>query len=191
MNLGRLAEDNILRFGEYDFVYHDRCWFTNVAMNRMANRLGNSLKRLGVGRGDRVGVQLPNCPELIQTFFAAFKIGAILVPINPSLRVHELAYIYHDAGLVALVGNADSMEVIAQARRNAINLKFVILIGESLPADAFSFRSITEGGEDELSLADTENDDTAVIIYTAGTTGNPKGVMLTHYNFCSHVTGYY
>ncbi len=191
MNLGRLAEDNILRFGEYDFVYHDGCWHTNVAMNRMANRLGNSLKRLGVGRGDRVGVQLPNCPELIQTFFAAFKIGAILVPINPSLRVHELAYIYHDAGLVALVSNADCMEVISQARQNAINLKSVILIGESLPADAFSFRAITEGGEDELPVADTENDDTAVIIYTAGTTGNPKGVMLTHYNFYSHVTGYY
>ncbi|MDI6726604.1 MAG: AMP-binding protein [Smithellaceae bacterium] len=191
MNLGRLAQDNIQRFGEYDFVYHDGRWHTNLAMNRMANKLGNALKRLGVGKGDRVGVQLPNCPELIQTFFATFKIGAILVPVNPSLRVHELAYIYQDAGLIALVSSADYREVIREACREAAGLKSVILIGESIPADVWSFRTLIGQEADDLPLADTDNDDAAVIIYTAGTTGNPKGVILTHYNWYSHVTGYY
>ena len=102
MNIGRLAEDNIQRFGEYEFVHFEERWQTNVEMNRVANRLGNALKSLGVGKGDRVGVQLLNCPQLIQAFFAIFKIGAILVPVNPSLRVHELAYIYQDAGMAAL-----------------------------------------------------------------------------------------
>lgn len=191
MNLGRLAEDNIQRFGEYDFVYHDGQWHTNVAMNRMANRLGNALKRLGVGKGDRVGVQLVNCPQLIQTFFATFRIGAILVPINPSLRVQELAYIYKDAGLIALVSSVDYLEVIREARREAASLKNVILVGKSIPADVLSFQSLIQTEEQDLFLADTDNDDTAVVIYTAGTTGNPKGVMLTHYNLYSHVTGYY
>lgn len=191
MNLGRLAQDNIERYGEYDFVYHEGQWHTNLAMNRRANQLGNALKRLGVGKGDRVGVQLLNCPELIQTFFATFKIGAILVPINPALRVHELAYIYQDAGLLALVSNVEYVGVIGEARREAACLKNVILTAETIPKDALSFANIIRQEPDELCLADTDNDDVAVIIYTAGTTGNPKGVMLTHYNWYSHVTGYY
>lgn len=191
MNIGRLADDNILRFGEYDFVYYNGQWHTNVEMNRQANRLGNALKRLGVAKGDRVGVQMVNCPELIQAFFATFKIGAIMVPINPSLRVNELAYIYQDAGLAALVSIPDYMETIRQARRDAPNLKSVILSGSPVPADALSFDALLESESAELIPVDTDNDDTAVMIYTAGTTGNPKGVMLTHFNWYSHVTGYY
>lgn len=191
MNIGRLADDNIQRFGEYEFVYYNGRWYTNVEMNRVANRLGNALKRLGVGKGDRVGVQLVNCPELIQAFFATFKIGAIMVPINPSLRTPELAYIYQDAGLAALVSIPDYMEAIREARREAACLKSVILNGAPVPEDALSFDAILEGESESLVPVDTDNDDTAVMIYTAGTTGNPKGVMLTHYNWYSHVTGYY
>jgi len=191
MNIGRLAEDNIQRFGEYEFVSFEGQWHTNVEMNRIANRLGNALKSLGVKKGDRVGVQLLNCPELIETFFAVFKIGAILVPVNPSLRVHELAYIYQDAGMAALVSSTDYIDNIREARREAKQLKSIILIGKNMPDDFISFDKIIQRGSDKLLLEETENDDTAVMIYTAGTTGNPKGVMLTHYNWYTHVTGYY
>ena len=91
-------------------------------MSRIANRLGNALKSLGVKKGDRVGVQLLNCPQLMQTFFAVFKIGAILVPVNPSLRIHELAYIYQDAGVAVLVSSADYIDSIREARREATEL---------------------------------------------------------------------
>lgn len=191
MNIGRLADDNIQRFGEYDFVLYEGKWHTNVEMNRTANRLGNALKGLGIKRGDRVGVQLLNCPQLIQAFFATFKIGAILVPVNPSLRIHELAYIYQDAGLSALISNASYLDNITEARREAPGLKHVILVGESLPENTLSYKDIVKQESDTLSIEDTDNDDTAVMIYTAGTTGNPKGVMLTHYNWYTHVTGYY
>ena len=191
MNIGRLAEDNIQRFGEYDFVNYEGHWHTNVEINRIANRLGNALKSLGVKKGDRVGVQLLNCPELIEAFFAIFKIGAILVPVNPSLRVHELAYIYRDAGMTALISNTDYIDNIREARCEAIELKSVILIGKDIPDDFISYEKIIRHGSDKLILEKTENDDTAVMIYTAGTTGNPKGVMLTHYNWYTHVTGYY
>ena len=191
MNIGRLAEDNIQRFGEYTFVNFEGRWHTNVEMNRIANRLGNALKSLGIKKGDRVGVQLLNCPQLMQAFFAVFKIGAILVPVNPSLRVHELAYIYQDAGVAALVSSADYIDSIREARREATELKHVILIGKAVPKDVLSYDEIIQHGSDELLIEETDNDDTAVMIYTAGTTGNPKGVMLTHYNWYTHVTGYY
>ena len=125
MNIGRLAEDNIQRFGEYAFVNFEGRWQSNVEMDRSANRLGNALKSLGIKKGDRVGVQLLNCLQLMQAFFAVFKIGAILVPINPSLRVHELAYIYQDAGVAALVSSADYIDSIREARREASELRHV------------------------------------------------------------------
>ena len=191
MNIGRLAEDNIQRFGEYRFVNFEGRWHTNVETNRISNRLGSAFKSLGVKKGDRVGVQLPNCPQLIQTFFAVFKIGAILVPVNPSLRIHELAHIYRDAGITALVSSADYIDRISEARREATELKYLILIGNEVPKDVLSYDEIIQNGLDGLIIEETDNHDTAVIIYTAGTTGNPKGVMLTHYNWYTHVTGYY
>lgn len=191
MNIGRLADDNVRRFGEYPFVNFEGRWHTNVEMNRAANRLGNGLKGLGVKKGDRVGVQLLNSPQLMQAFFAIFKIGAILVPVNPSLRVHELAYIYREAGLVALLGSAEGIDGIREARRGAAGLHHLILIGREVPEDAFGYDEMVQNGSDELVMEETDNDDTAVVIYTAGTTGDPKGVMLTHYNWYTHVTGYY
>jgi long-chain acyl-CoA synthetase len=191
MNLARLMEDNVTRFGEYDFIHFDGQWHTNVEMNRMANRLGNALKSLGIKKGDRVGVQLLNCPQLIQAFFAAFKIGATLVPVNPSLRADELAYIYQDAGMKAIISSPDGIDRVREARCQAPELKNVILVGDKIPDDVISYCKIVKQASDELAIEDTDNDDVAVILYTAGTTGRPKGVMLTHYNWYTHVSGYY
>ncbi len=191
MNIGRFAEDNIFRFGEYDFIHHGGKWHTNVEIYKTACRLGNALKKLGVKKGDRVGVQLLNSPHLIQSFFAVFKIGGILVPINPALKVNDLAYLYKDAGLVALISTGDYMEAIREARKGAPDLKNVILTGASVPGDALSHDALIAKEPDELATVETDNDDVAVLIYTGGTTGNPKGVMLTHYNWYTHVTGYY
>ncbi|MCK9274693.1 MAG: AMP-binding protein [Syntrophales bacterium] len=191
MNIGSLAEDNINRFGEYEFIYSNGKWYSNVEMNRAANSLGNALNSLGAGKGDRIGVQLVNCQELIQAFFAIFKIGAVLVPLNPSLRIYELAYLYKDSGMTALITSADHMEAVREARGDAPDLKHIIVTGGNVPDDALSYAAITGEASDTLTAVDRDNDDTAVIIYTAGTTGKPKGVMLTHYNWYTHVTGYY
>jgi long-chain acyl-CoA synthetase len=191
MNIGRLADDNIQRFGEYDFVNFEGKWHTNVEMNRTANKLGNALKKLGVKKGDRVGVQLLNSTQLMHSFFAIFKIGAILVPINPALRVNDLAYLYHDAGLVALISSPDYIDNIRAARKDAPDLKHLVMVGTDIPDDAISYEKIIKPEKDTLAIEERDNDDTAVMIYTAGTTGNPKGVMLTHYNWYTHVTGYY
>ncbi len=191
MNLARLMKDNVARFGEYDFIHFDGRWYTNIEINSNANRLGNALKSLGLKKGDRVGVQLLNCTQLIQSFFAAFKIGTTLVPVNPSLRADELAYIYQDAGMKALISSLDGMDRIREARREAPDLRKVILLGDEIPDDAVAYNNITRQASENLVMEDTDNDDVAVILYTAGTTGRPKGVMLTHYNWYTHVSGYY
>ncbi len=191
MNIGRFVEDNILRYGNYDFLYYDGHWHSNTEINERVNRLGNALKKLGIKQDDRVGVQMLNCTELVESFFAIFKIGAVVVPINPSLRTSELAYIYENAEISALICHISFIDNVNLASGNASKLKHIIVTGGSVPKDELVYNEIMEHESDQLTLADRDNDDTAVIIYTAGTTGNPKGVMLTHYNWYTHVTGYY
>src|SRR4030042_711256 len=156
MNLARLIEDNITRFGKDEFLHFSGRWYTNVDMNTTANRLGNALKSLGIKRGDRVGVQLLNCPQLIQSFFASFKIGATLVSVNPQLRADELAYIYHDSGMRALISSPDGMDRIREARKEAPDLKNIILIGDEVQDDAISYEKIVKQTSDELVTADTD-----------------------------------
>ncbi len=129
MNLSRLIEDNIARFGEYDYLYFEGQWHTNVEINRMANRLGNALKEFGIRKGDRVGVQLFNCPQLIETFLAIFKIGAIVVPVNPALRPSDAAYIYRDSGVRVLVTSVDYLGRVEEACQEAAELEKIIVIG--------------------------------------------------------------
>jgi long-chain acyl-CoA synthetase len=70
MNLGSLTEEGIRKFGEYENCYFEGKWYTNVELNRMSNRLANGLKSLGIGKGDRVVTQLPNCVEIFAVFNA-------------------------------------------------------------------------------------------------------------------------
>lgn len=191
MNLSRLIEDNIARFGEYDYLYFEGQWHTNVEINRMANRLGNALKEFGIRKGDRVGVQLFNCPQLIETFLAIFKIGAIVVPVNPALRPSDAAYIYRDSGVRVLITSVDYLGRVEEARQEAAELEKIIVIDSDEAPGAISYNKLVEQSADKLTIEDTDNDDIAALIYTAGTTGRPKGVMLNHYSFYTHVSGYY
>lgn len=84
MNVAQLGEENIRRFGEYVILTYEDREYTNVELDRAARRLGNGLRRLGVKRADRVIVQLPNCPEVLTSFLAVWKIGAVIVPIASS-----------------------------------------------------------------------------------------------------------
>ncbi len=156
MNIGRLAEDNIKRFNEYELVNFEGQWHTNVQINRNANRLGNALKSLGVEKGDRVGVQLLNCPQLMVAFFAIFKIGAILVPVNPSLRVHDLTYLYQDAGMTVLISGLDYLDNIKEARQEAKELQQVILIEETVPRGVLSYNTLIQNQPTELTLEETD-----------------------------------
>jgi len=134
MNIGSLIEDNIKRFGEYESVHFEGKWYTNAETNRNANRLGNALKALGIGKGDRVGVQMPNSPPVFSAFPAIYKIGAVVVPLSPLLRPDQASYIYRDCGARAVLTSADYVHWIEEAQKNAPDLKHIILTdGNDVP----------------------------------------------------------
>ncbi|MBN2396743.1 MAG: AMP-binding protein, partial [Deltaproteobacteria bacterium] len=170
----------IERFGEHvSLVFEDRV-FTNVRMRRAASRLGNALKSLGVGRGDRVIIQMPNCPEVVQAFQAVYAIGAVAVPINFLVGDAETAYIYRDTGAETIISSMDFFTKIETCRTHAPALRNIILIDEEVPPGVLSCRTLLDRSSDELEIEATADGEIAALIYTAGTTGVPKGVMHTH-----------
>jgi long-chain acyl-CoA synthetase len=191
MNIGSGIEDNVKRFGEYEILYFGGRWHTNVEINRNANRLGNALKGLGLGRGDRVAIQMPNCPEILSAFPAIYKIGAVVVPLNPLLRPDQASYIYRDCGAKAIITSSDFVVRVLEAQKQTPNLQHVILTDRDDVPGTVSYRNIMSTSSGTLPIQQTDNDDVAALIYTAGTTGPPKGVMHTHYSLYINALFFY
>jgi long-chain acyl-CoA synthetase len=191
MNIGTGIEDNVKRFGEYEALYFEGRWYTNVEINRSANLLGNALKGLGVNRGDRVAVQMPNTPVVLSAFPAIYKIGAVVVPLNPLLRPDEAAYIYRDCGAKVILTSPEFVGRLLEAHKQTPTLRHVILTERDDVPGTIPYRDIMSSNSTELAVAQTDNDDIAALMYTAGTTGPPKGVVHTHYSLYINALFFY
>ncbi|MFW6126212.1 MAG: long-chain-fatty-acid--CoA ligase [Chloroflexota bacterium] len=183
--MAQLAEDNIKEFGEYVSLVFEEQGFTNVEMDRAARRLASGLKSLGVERGDRVIVQCSNCPEVLQSFQAAWKIGAVIVPINFLMGEEEATHIYRDSRAVLVIGSSDFLDKMESARAKAPEVRQLVMVDKEVPGTTYFHELIDESAE-ETEIVQTDDDELAILIYTAGTTGRPKGVMLSHYALYSN-----
>ena len=125
-------------------------------------------------------IQMPNCPEVLQSFGAVYAIGAIVVPINFLVGDEETAYIYQDTGAETIISSMVFYDKIQACRKGAPAIKNIILIDEEVPEGTLSFHKLLRDNSDQLELVDAGDDEVAALIYTSGTTGKPKGVMHTH-----------
>jgi long-chain acyl-CoA synthetase len=191
MNIGSGIDDSIKRFGEYEALYFEGRWHTNVEIDHNANLLGNALRGLGINKGDRVAVQMPNSPEVISAFPAIYKIGAIVVPLNPLLRPDQAAYIYKDSGAKAILTSSDFVDRVIEAQKQTPNLQHIILIDRDNVPGTIYYYNIMSTKSSELVIEQTDNNDVAALMYTAGTTGPPKGVMHTHYSLYVNALSFY
>lgn len=181
MNLAQLADYNARQFGEYTFLTFNDRDYSNLEVSRLSNRLANGLRVLGVARGERVAVLMPNCPEVIISFQAILNSGAIVVPLLFLLGAREVRYILQDSGATTVITAQKFLDKVREAADGLPNIKNIILADGDAPG-VHSLQKLIERGSDNFAMVDTSRDDVAVMIYTAGTTGKPKGVMLTHYN---------
>jgi fatty-acyl-CoA synthase len=151
-------------------------------MNARANRLAHAMKKLGVQKGDRVALLACNEAEYYEIFFGLGKIGAVLVPLNYRLAGPELQYILEDSGARVFVFGKEYREVVDSFRKS-IPAERLVSLDEQPPGWAESYRTLVDAqpaGEPEIDGGDH---DTLSILYTSGTTGRPKGAMLTHLNY--------
>lgn len=149
------------------------------------NRFGNALLDLGVKRGDKVALYLPNCPEFVISYFAAVKIGLVVVPFNIVFKTAEIAYIVNNAGARYLIGDKAALEAnVTGAMESFPGLKKIITVEGKLEG-CIEFNSILEGASSYLEPMDFRCNDLVEMIYTSGTTGHPKGAMLSYCNLIS------
>jgi len=164
-------------------------------LKRRADRLAGSLARLGVTKGDRVGIMLPNCPQYIAATFAILRLGAIVVNINPIYTAREVLTVATDSGMRALF-TLDALAPLALGIRENTSLEWIVVtsLAEYSPAAAPPPRidgtlSLADllSADAVLPLVPIAPDDLAVLQYTGGTTGTPKGAMLTHGNIFANL----
>ena len=155
-------------------------------LQERVNRLANALANLGVSAGDRVAMMHVNCPQHIETYFATAKLDAIYVPINFRVRADELAYMLNDAApKVLFVGDRYTDLVQSVAYQAKAVEHYVAVEGQHTPWPSYEELLASGSEEERFPLAD--DNDTTIIMFTAGTTGVPKGVMLTHNSFSSYI----
>jgi acyl-CoA synthetase (AMP-forming)/AMP-acid ligase II len=147
-------------------------------LERRIARLASGLRRHCVREGDRVVLFLPNSTAIVELFYAAFSLGAIVVPVTTRLTPHELGYICGDSQPKAIAFENDGAAIAAVLDANPQAVR--ISVGSS-PADAVSLAALAETEAEPLPRLRSGLDD-ALIMYTSGTTGKPKGAIVTHSN---------
>ncbi|MBI2856018.1 MAG: long-chain-fatty-acid--CoA ligase [Chloroflexi bacterium] len=150
------------------------------------NRLANALADMGVGTGDRVAVMQVNCNEHIESYFATAKLDAIFVPINFRARAEELTFMLNDSGVKAIILGQRYQDMLRSVKPDLTTLEHQIAL--EAPGDGFLFYDdLLAGASYEERFPAADDEDTTIIMFTAGTTGTPKGVMLSHNSFSSYI----
>jgi long-chain acyl-CoA synthetase len=177
-NLARNLTDTARAHGGRVAVRVDNAAMTYRALDEVSARVAGLLHERGLKPGDRVGIMMPNVAEVPVLYYGVLRACGVVVPMNPLLKAREVAYYLGDsgAGLVfAWHGFAD------QARAGAEQAG-----AETIVVDGVGFPDLLASAVPDDDVVDTDDEDTAVILYTSGTTGHPKGAELSHGNLISN-----
>lgn len=181
-NVRALLEDSVARSPEKTFlVFEDRA-ISYESFLGTVNRLANGLLSLGVTKGHKVAMLVPNCLEFPYSWLAANMIGAVMVPVNGRLVDREIAHIINHAEARLLITSDTHLEMIGTIRKDLPRLDKIVCIDNSVSGETISLSSLLESPPD-LGPADIHEEGLAAILYTSGTTGLPKGCMVGH-DYC-------
>ena len=178
-DLNAMVQEALARNPDGEALVCDNVRLTYRQMDDLIGAVSAGLAAVGLSKGDRMALLLANGPEFLITLLASLRIGAIAVPINVREQTPELAEILNDCGANVLVHDADITEKLPAAKDlPALRHRFSVG-GPAVGSLAYEVLSQTDA---RVPPVDVDEEDTAVILYTSGTTGRPKGAMLTHLN---------
>ena len=196
LNLSAVLEQHTRRRPDAEALVCGDKRLTYAQLNAWANQIANALAASGIRRGDHVALLCPNLPYFPAVYFGILKAGATVVPLNVLLKPREIAYHLRDSDAKAMFCFQGTPELpMAEAAKAAVAVvpsckQLIVLPHPSIPLDpalddridVIPLAQFIGGQPPVFETCDTEPDDTAVILYTSGTTGQPKGAELTHLN---------
>jgi long-chain acyl-CoA synthetase len=179
-NLARLLTDSAATHPGRPAVKLDDALLSYAALDEASARVAALLRAKGVGPGDRVGIMLPNVPYFPVAYYGALRAGAVVVPMNVLLKEREVAFYLGDSGAKAILAWHQFADA-AHAGSEQTDAECVLV-------EPGEFEALLARCEPYTPVAERNDGDTAVILYTSGTTGTPKGAELTHANLLTNVT---
>jgi long-chain acyl-CoA synthetase len=183
MNLGILFEDACRTYRDNVAIVYEETRLTFDNFNRATSSLANHLKALGIGKGDKVALMLPNAPEFPITYFACQKLGAVAVTLNVMSTSYELQYLLDNSDSKVLITAAASARRFEEIKDGLATCRHLLLT--EVDEGPMSMKKAMGNGPFEFEPSDAAEDDPAVMIYTSGLTGKPLGAVLTHGNLIS------
>jgi long-chain acyl-CoA synthetase len=184
-NLGELLSASAAKYPHRTAIVFGRKKISYKILDDLTDQIASGLIALGIRRHDKVAIFLDNCPEFIISYFAILKSGAVAVPINYMFKIEEAKFILQDCEAAALITSRAYVDMAEELRLRVDNLKHIITTTKTYK-DTLDFGRLRNTSLEALHKISAEPNDLAVILYTSGTTGHPKGAMLSHYNLVSN-----
>jgi acetyl-CoA synthetase len=192
-NIADAICDRHLGLGREALIYErpdgsvDRYSFERL--QQLSSRLANAFAAQGIARGDRVGILLPQCPETLIAHLALYRLGALALPLFTLFGPEALEYRLNDSGAKAVVTNDAGVEKLQSIRDRLGSLRFIVNLEAERAAGVVGFGELIERAAGAHTIVDTAAEDAAIIVYTSGTTGQPKGVLYPHRVLLGHLPG--
>jgi long-chain acyl-CoA synthetase len=181
ITLGQIVQKNAIRFPDKEAVIFEKTRLTYKALNERVNRFANELTEKGYKKGDRLAIISENTHKYLEIYFAAAKIGMSVTPLNFRLSNDEIEYIVNDCEAKCLIAGDGYENRILEIKNNLSGIIDWYALDNKIDGFLF-YEDVIQDRPADAPEIDVDEDDMAILMYTGGTTGQPKGVMMSHRN---------
>ncbi|MGI6555390.1 MAG: long-chain-fatty-acid--CoA ligase [Bacillota bacterium] len=182
MSISRLLRESAAKYPEKTVCYFEDKTISYQMLDQNVSKVSAYLQKAGLSFQDRAAVLLPNRPEFIESYFAILRCGGIAVTINPLFKGEEVKYILNDSQVSMIITNQAYLPMIESIWKYVPSLEKAVVVGGESNGDTIAYEDIISSMEPVDCDVEVELDSVAACLYTSGTTGRPKGALLTHDN---------
>ncbi|WP_010530143.1 long-chain-fatty-acid--CoA ligase [Lentibacillus jeotgali] len=183
VSLTHIFENSVQKFAEHNAITFNGDTYTYKQLEQLIRNVAGSLRNLGINKGDRVALMLPNCPQYPISYYATLMCGAVVVQVNPMYKSSELLHVLNDSEARVLIA-LDKLLPVVEEVINATEVEVTLPVSFENDCKFNEYMKNQKYKVPEVSIEPKK--DVAILQYTGGTTGRSKGAMLTHYNLVAN-----